>query len=66
MKGSAIRMAWVLMLPLMLPFGLVSSGMAGMASARARLRFINDNYSKAAAQAKQRKLPIFVEVWAPW
>jgi len=62
-------MAWVLMLPLMLPFGLVSSGMAGMAGmagARARLRFINDNYSKAAAQAKQRKLPIFVEVWAPW
>ena len=62
MKGSAIRMAWMLMLPL----GLVTSVMAGMAGARARLPFINDNYSKAVEQAKQRKLPIFVDVWAPW
>jgi hypothetical protein len=30
------------------------------------LPFINDNYPKALAEAKQRKLPIFVEVWAPW
>ena len=29
------------------------------------LPFINDNYPKALAEAKQRKLPIFVEVWAP-
>jgi hypothetical protein len=56
----------MLMLPLMLPLGLVTSGMAGMAGARARLPFIYDNYSRAAAQAKQRRLPIFVEVWAPW
>jgi hypothetical protein len=30
------------------------------------LPFIDDNYSKALADAKQRKLPIFVEVSAPW
>jgi len=30
------------------------------------LPFINDNYPKALAEAKQGKLPIFVEVWAPW
>ena len=30
------------------------------------LPFINDNYGKALAEAKQRKLPIFVEVSAPW
>ena len=30
------------------------------------LPFIQDDYSKALAEAKQRKLPIFVECWAPW
>ena len=30
------------------------------------LPWINDNYPKALAEAKQRKLPIFVECWAPW
>jgi len=32
----------------------------------AGLPFIQDNYAAALSQAKQRKLPIFVEVWAPW
>ena len=30
------------------------------------LLFINDDYEKALAQAKQRNLPLFVDVWAPW
>lgn len=30
------------------------------------LRFIDDDYPRALAEAKQRKLPVFVEVWAPW
>jgi hypothetical protein len=30
------------------------------------LPFINDDYPKALTTAKQRHLPIFVEVWAPW
>ena len=30
------------------------------------LPFINDDYPKALTTAKQRSLPIFVEVWAPW
>ena len=30
------------------------------------LPWINDNYSRALDEAKQRNLPIFVEVWAPW
>jgi hypothetical protein len=30
------------------------------------LPWINDNYLKALTDAKQQKLPIFVEVWAPW
>jgi len=30
------------------------------------LPFINDNFEKALAEAKQRNLPLFVDVWAPW
>ena len=30
------------------------------------LPFLNDNYPLALSQAKQRDLPLFVEVWAPW
>ena len=30
------------------------------------LHFIQDNFSKARSQALQRKLPLFVECWAPW
>lgn len=30
------------------------------------LPFMQDDYPKALSQARQRHLPIFVEVWAPW
>ncbi|HJZ79744.1 MAG TPA: hypothetical protein VKD91_05345 [Pyrinomonadaceae bacterium] len=30
------------------------------------LPFINDNFVKALAEAKQRNAPLFVDVWAPW
>ena len=30
------------------------------------LPFIEDDYGKALALAKQKKVPIFVEAWAPW
>lgn len=30
------------------------------------LPFIHDDYGKAVVQARQRKLPIFIEVSAPW
>ena len=35
-------------------------------AATTRLPFTNDDYNKALSVAKQRKLPLFVEVWAPW
>jgi hypothetical protein len=31
-----------------------------------RLPFIEDDFQKALAQAKQRSVPLFVDVWAPW
>ena len=50
--------AWAMM-------SLVAS--ASMASvAPARLPIINDDFAKAQAEARQRHLPLFVEVWAPW
>jgi hypothetical protein len=30
------------------------------------LPILNDDYPKARAEALQRRVPIFVEVWAPW
>jgi hypothetical protein len=30
------------------------------------LPFIEDDYPRALAEARVRKLPIFVEAWAPW
>jgi hypothetical protein len=47
--------------------GILLLTTAGAAlSAAADLPWINNDYSKALTQAKQRKVPIFVEVWAPW
>ena len=28
--------------------------------------FIADDYTKAVAEARARKVPIFIESWAPW
>lgn len=33
---------------------------------KAALPFVEDNYTQALAQARQRNVPLFVEVWAPW
>jgi len=30
------------------------------------LPFIEDDYGKALSLARQKKVPIFVEAWAPW
>ena len=30
------------------------------------LPFIEDDYGRAVAEAKARKVPLFVEAWAPW
>ncbi len=36
------------------------------AHAKEALPFIENDYTKAVAEAKTKKLPIFVEAWAPW
>ena len=33
---------------------------------RSALPWIEDDYGRALAEAKSKKLPIFVDAWAPW
>ncbi len=39
---------------------------AGSPEPRPALPFIADDYPGALAQARAKKLPLFVEAWAPW
>lgn len=36
------------------------------AAPQSALPFVEDNYPQALAAAKSRKVPLFVEAWAPW
>ena len=45
---------------------LLAWAVASATASAAQLPFINDDFPKAQAQATERKLPIFVECWAPW
>ena len=50
-------------------FALTSAvSVAGVPASAPRevLPFIADDYPRALAEARARKLPIFVEAWAPW
>jgi hypothetical protein len=52
-----------------LPWLLLAASAALAASAPAPapvLPFIEDDYGKALSLARQKKVPIFVEAWAPW
>jgi hypothetical protein len=35
-------------------------------AAASKLSFLEDDYEAARAESKARKVPLFVEVWAPW
>ena len=41
-------------------------GVVGAVPAKPVLPWIDDDYARAVATAKTRKLPMFVESWAPW
>ena len=36
------------------------------ATAKEVLPFIDNDYSKALAEAKRKNVPMFVDAWAPW
>ncbi len=44
----------------------IALALATMPVRAAGLPFIQDDFAKARAEAAARKLPIFVECWAPW
>jgi len=55
--------------PSSLPWLFLAASTALAASAPVAapvLPFIEDDYEKALTLARQKKLPIFVEAWAPW
>jgi hypothetical protein len=33
---------------------------------KSALPFISDDYARALAEARARKIPLFIESWAPW
>ena len=43
--------------------GAVAPGLRGQDQA---LPFIDDDYARARAEARARRLPLFIEAWAPW
>ena len=36
------------------------------ASAAGSLPWVDNNYTQALSAARERHVPLFVEVWAPW
>jgi hypothetical protein len=53
------------------PFLLAVAAASVLLGARAAepppaVPFIADDYPRALAEARSKKLPIFVEAWAPW
>jgi hypothetical protein len=51
-----------------LAFAAVAATPADPATPGARevVPFIADDYARALAQARSRRLPLFIESWAPW
>jgi hypothetical protein len=60
-------MRWTRLLPLVLS----GAAAVGAAAETARvgkpvLPWIADDYGRALSEARAKRLPIFVEAWAPW
>ena len=44
----------------------ITASATGATAPRPSVPFIEDDYPGALAQARAKKVPIFVEAWAPW
>ena len=64
--APAMRRLLVLAALALAPACATSPSRAGHASQRAALAFVEDDYPKALALAKERGVPLFVDTWAPW
>ncbi len=59
LECRAMRTSRSLLLALLL-------GVPGLAAAAGGPPWISDDWPRALAEAKARKVPIFVDAWAPW
>ena len=46
-------------------FAVVLAAAAPLLAA-SNLPFVEDDYARALGEARARKLPLFIEAWAPW
>lgn len=46
--------------------GLLLVAGTAAAAAPSVVPFIEDDYTKALAEARSRQVPLFIEAWAPW
>ncbi len=48
--------------------GMLAASCAGSPGAKRAevLPFVEDDYARALTDARAKKLPIFVDAWAPW
>jgi endonuclease YncB( thermonuclease family) len=59
-----VRTYRILAAPALLLALLLAAGRARAAAGGPR--WISDDYPRALAEAKARRVPIFVDAWAPW
>jgi hypothetical protein len=68
-SGGAMRTLPVLLSVLLFGAAAALADNAGGTVKGSRQRvvpFIEDDYAKALSEARAKKLPIFIEAWAPW
>lgn len=65
MRASRFGALGLFLLPLLVVAPPARAAAAPPGS-EAKLGWIADDYAKARAEARARKLPIFIESWAPW
>jgi hypothetical protein len=57
---------WLRMKPNLLSALLILLAACAVGTSAANIPFLQDDFAKARAEAIKRKLPVFVECWAPW
>jgi len=66
MRLLVASQAAFLLLSLTPPAAALSTTSTSSSARHMAVPFVEDDYAKALADGRARKLPIFVEVWAPW
>ena len=54
------------LLPLALALSACATTRAPAPAPAEALAFIEDDYPRALAEARERHVPLFVDAWAPW